>query len=124
MYQKSRQRWNKEGDQNKKFLYNAMKARFTNNYIASLDTNVCSVEQVNEVKVEIRKQFTNQFKDDRISRINTNVPFFYCFSAEESKKLEEPFSNEESRRKCGIVMQIGALVRMGIILNSKRSVGR
>lgn len=76
MYQKSRQRWNKEGDQNNKFLYNAMKARFTKNYIASLDTNVCSVEQVNEVKVEIRKQFTNQFKDDRISRINTNVPFF------------------------------------------------
>ncbi|KAI5407397.1 hypothetical protein KIW84_053594 [Lathyrus oleraceus] len=55
LYQKSRQRWNKEGYQNNKFLYNAMKARFTKNYIASLETNVCSVEQVNEVKVEIRK---------------------------------------------------------------------
>lgn len=66
--QKSRLRWIKEGDSNTKFFHSCLQDRRRKNQILSLQVEGRCVEQVGEVKMEVRRFFEEGFKEASFSR--------------------------------------------------------
>lgn len=61
--QKSRYRWVKEGDNNTKFFHISMRARYRSNVIVSVNSRSgMTVESLEEVKEEVRFQFSTRFQ--------------------------------------------------------------
>lgn len=72
-----------------------MNDRQRRNFISSIKTNQGLVEKVDHVKSEIMRHFTNHLQESRTTRHNPSISFFHKLSWEDSRKMEEPFTNEE-----------------------------
>ncbi|XP_058746958.1 uncharacterized protein LOC131619936 [Vicia villosa] len=67
--QKSRERWVKEGDNNTKFFHSNLRARMRRNEIVTVENNMgVSLEFVQEIKEEVKKQFEDRFSGDHTLR--------------------------------------------------------
>ena len=66
--QKSRLHWIKEGDSNTKFFHSCLQDRRRKNQILSLQVEGRCVDQVGEVKMEVRRFFEEGFKEASFSR--------------------------------------------------------
>lgn len=93
--QKSRLRWIKEGDSNTKFFHSCLQDRRRKNQILSLQVEGRCVEQVGEVKMEVRRFFEEGFKEASFSRPVLGGIEFQTLGSEENSFLVAPFSEEE-----------------------------
>eukprot|EP00256_Glycine_max_P032671 XP_006577560.1 uncharacterized protein LOC102665607 [Glycine max] len=93
--QKSRLRWIKEGDYNTKFFHSCLQDRRRKNQILSLQVEGRCVEQVGEVKMEVRRFFEEGFKEASFSRPVLGGIEFQTLGSEENSFLVAPFSEEE-----------------------------
>ncbi|XP_058762167.1 uncharacterized protein LOC131635557 [Vicia villosa] len=93
--QKARQNWIQEGDLNTKFFHVSLKARNRRNAITSIHTGHGTLEDVGEVKEDIKIRFSNRFRAEEVLRPSLNNLEFRRLSDVDSVDLEEMFSREE-----------------------------
>ncbi|XP_058765931.1 uncharacterized protein LOC131639452 [Vicia villosa] len=63
LLQKSRARWDREGDMNNKYFHSVLKSRRRRNFIGRITTERGKVEKVEKVKEEIRRHFEAKFEE-------------------------------------------------------------
>ncbi|GLU09187.1 hypothetical protein SLE2022_260600 [Rubroshorea leprosula] len=95
LFQKSRQRWLKEGDANTKYFHGCIVHRRKQNGITGLYSNGEWIEDVGEVKELARNYFKGKFEEEKWSRPRLGDLQFKKISEADNKFLISKFSTEE-----------------------------
>ncbi|GLT52165.1 hypothetical protein SLA2020_255190 [Shorea laevis] len=95
LFQKSRQRWLKEGDANTKYFHGCIVHRRKQNGITGLYSNGEWIEDAGEVKELARNYFKRKFEEEKWSRPTLGDLQFKKISEADNKFLISKFSTEE-----------------------------
>ncbi|XP_058752845.1 uncharacterized protein LOC131626046 [Vicia villosa] len=95
IFQKSRSKWENEGDINSRYFHSLLKERRRRNFIGGLPTPSGIAHSVLDVKAEVLSFFTAAFKEEEDQRPVPEGLLFNSLSPEESSSLELPFSETE-----------------------------
>ncbi|XP_058780621.1 uncharacterized protein LOC131654295 [Vicia villosa] len=95
LLQKSRVKWDKEGDLNSRYFHNIMKARRRRNFIGSVTTEGGVLDEVGPIKEEVRRHFEEKFSELEAVRPTLEGSMLKSISLVDKGMLEEPFSEEE-----------------------------
>ncbi|GKV15742.1 hypothetical protein SLEP1_g26499 [Rubroshorea leprosula] len=95
LFQKSRQRWLKEGDANTKFFHGCIVNRRKQNEIIGLYNNGEWIEDADEVKELARNYFKDKFEEEKWDRPSLGDLQFKKISEAENNFLISKFSTEE-----------------------------
>ncbi|XP_021990645.1 uncharacterized protein LOC110887046 [Helianthus annuus] len=98
--QKSRVRWEKEGDENMKYFHGVMNANTSNNRIHGLHIDGAWETSPPLVKDYVFSFFAEKFKEPIASRPNLECPFLPTVSPEDAESLVIPFTISEI--KCAV----------------------
>ncbi|CAK8543523.1 unnamed protein product [Lathyrus sativus] len=92
LLQKSRLKWDNEGDMNNRFFHSVMKDRRKKNFIGSIQFENGLIKGVEEIKNEIFRFFVDYFSEtDQCRPILDNVPL-NCLSGDDNNLLEAKFT--------------------------------
>lgn len=95
LLQKSRLKWDYDGDCNNKYFHSILKERRTENFIGSLPSNIGRLESVEDVKEEVRRLFWDSFKEEEYSHHILEGIQFKSLSQLDSAFSESIFSMRE-----------------------------
>ncbi|XP_058765404.1 uncharacterized protein LOC131638877 [Vicia villosa] len=90
-------------------------ARFRRNAILGLETSRGRVEEVEDIKLEVKSHFVDRFLEPVSNRSVLDGVLFNSLSEEDNLILEAPFSIKEVKRLCGLVIVIKVPGWMAII---------
>ncbi|MCH79914.1 RNA-directed DNA polymerase (Reverse transcriptase), partial [Trifolium medium] len=98
MYQRSRAKWLKQGDENTGYFHACVKARRNQNRIGALKVEGEWVENPTRIREVIVDYFRHHFSSERWQRPTLEGVPFPCLSLDENESLVRPFSLEEIER--------------------------
>lgn len=93
--QKARARWIQQGDRNTKYFHNSVKVRQRRNQIEMIRAGDRWLSGVEEIKEEVRRHFSCQFKEEKCVRPTLDGVHFKSISSLDSDRLIEEFTMEE-----------------------------
>ncbi|XP_058751317.1 uncharacterized protein LOC131624383 [Vicia villosa] len=95
LLQKSRVRWDSEGDLNSHYFHSCLKERRRRNFIDGAVSESGTPESVEKVKERVRGYFAEKFVEKVRERPGFAVGTFKVMSREDSRMLESPFTEDE-----------------------------
>ena len=95
VFQRSKSKWLKEGDENSKYFHRCVKARMARNSLKALKVEGVWVEKSMNVRREVVTYFRKQVEEDRRERPTLDGVNFATLTEEENRDLVAPFSSVE-----------------------------
>lgn len=97
--QKSKIRWINEGDANSKYLHACLHSQRRKNNILMLEKEGVPLEEVDEIKLEVRKFFENSYNDMNVVRPSLGGVEFQKISEEDNLLLTAPVTEEKIKEE-------------------------
>lgn len=95
LLQKSRLRWDSEGDSNSRYLHSVMKERMGRNFIGSVTSKESLVDSADGVKEDVRSLFSKKFVEGHFNRPLLDGISLPTLSSIDSNDLCLPFTEED-----------------------------
>lgn len=97
--QKSRVRWIREGDANTRFFHATIQHRRRSNQIVMIERGGIFLEEVEEVKDEVKRFFEDSYKEDDSERLILDGIEFQRITREDNFSILAPFTKEEIKEE-------------------------